>query len=76
MKLRTIVEIAAIGGLLYAHRRRGGEWTIESLKHSAIDLLGGGQQPREQLRSEREVVPEVAKTVAEATAVPSTPVSR
>ena len=68
MKLRTIVEIAAVGGLLYAHRRRGGEWTIDSFRQSAIDLFGGTKQ--EPTRSERDVVHEVAKTVAEATASP------
>jgi hypothetical protein len=38
MKLRNIVGLALIGGALYEHRRRGGEWTVESIKASLTDL--------------------------------------
>ena len=38
MKFRNILGLGAIGGALYAHRKHGGEWTLESFKQSLIDL--------------------------------------
>jgi hypothetical protein len=38
MKIRTMLGLAAIGGLLYLHRERGGEWTVDSFKQTARDL--------------------------------------
>ncbi len=34
MKMRTLLGVAAIGGLYYAHRKRGGELTVASIKDS------------------------------------------
>lgn len=39
MKIRTVIGFALIGGALYAHRRHGGEWTIESFRESVDDLF-------------------------------------
>lgn len=38
MKLRTVIGLALVGGALYAHRRHGGEWTIDSFRDSLDDL--------------------------------------
>ena len=38
MKLRTVIGLGLIGGALYAHRRHGGEWTIDSFRDSLDDL--------------------------------------
>lgn len=50
MKFRTMLGLAAIGGLLYAHRRRGGEWTLESFEDSARQLWHALQQGGERAR--------------------------
>jgi hypothetical protein len=34
MKFRTVLGIAALGGAYYAHRKRGGELTADSVKDS------------------------------------------
>ena len=34
MKIRTLLGLAAVGGAYYAHRKRGGELTAESVKDS------------------------------------------
>ena len=44
MKIATIIGIAAVGGFFYAHRQRGGELTLESMKATAKSLLGAVQQ--------------------------------
>jgi len=51
MKIKTMLGLAAIGGLLYAHRRRGGEWTVESLKRSASDLLGFASEKAREVQT-------------------------
>ena len=38
MKFRTMLGLAAVGGLLYWHRKRGGEWTMASFQDTARDL--------------------------------------
>ena len=38
MKFRTMLGLAAVGGFLYWHRQRGGDWTIASFQKSAGDL--------------------------------------
>jgi hypothetical protein len=34
MKIRTLLGMAAVGGAYYAHRKRGGELTADSMKDS------------------------------------------
>ncbi len=44
MKLGTLLGAAAIGGFYYAHKKRGGEMTLDSIKETARNLLGTVQQ--------------------------------
>lgn len=43
MKIRTLLGLAAIGGVAYAHNRRGGEWTLDGIKGTLRDLFAGAQ---------------------------------
>ena len=69
MKLRTLIGLAAIGGFLYAHARRGGELTLESFRQTALDLFGQVKSEAGELkeRAGRKVMHEVSSTVASAT---------
>jgi hypothetical protein len=53
MKLRTMFGLAAIGGLLYAHKRHGGTFTIDSFRQSGRDLWNGARN-RVRTYAERE----------------------
>ncbi|GEM_PF-2499267 len=44
MKLGTLLGAAAIGGFFYAHQKRGGEFTLDSLKQTARSLFSSVQQ--------------------------------
>jgi len=54
MTFRKLVALAGIGGLLYAHRKRGGEFTLESFKQSWNDLVSGAKSKAADLRSQAE----------------------
>ena len=54
MTFRKLVALAGIGGLLYAHRKRGGEFTLESFKQSWNDLVSGAKNKAADLRSSAE----------------------
>lgn len=41
MKIRTLLGLTVLGSAAYAHRRNGGEFTIESMKKSWNDLWSG-----------------------------------
>ena len=43
MKIRTLLGLAAIGGVAYAHNKRGGEWTLDGIKDTLRDLFSGMQ---------------------------------
>lgn len=43
MKIRTLLGLAAIGGVAYAHQKRGGEWTLDGIKETLRDLFSGAQ---------------------------------
>jgi hypothetical protein len=43
MKIRTLLGLAAIGGVAYAHNKRGGEWTLDGIKDTLRDLFSGAQ---------------------------------
>jgi hypothetical protein len=43
MKIRTLLGLAAIGGVAYAHNKRGGEWTLDGIKETLRDLFSGVQ---------------------------------
>lgn len=50
MKFRTMLGLAAIGGVMYMHKKRGGEWTLESFKDSARQLLKGIEASAEKAK--------------------------
>ena len=52
MKIRNMFGLAAIGGLLYLHKKRGGEFTMESFRDSAKQLWHGVQASAEKAKAE------------------------
>jgi hypothetical protein len=52
MKIRTMIGLGAIGSLLYLHRKRGGEWTVDSFADSAKQLWHGVQKAAEKAADE------------------------
>ena len=36
--LKRLIGIAAVGGVAYAHKQRGGEWTLDSVKDTLKHL--------------------------------------
>lgn len=73
MKIRTLLGLAAIGGVAYAHNKRGGEWTLDGIKETLRQLFSGVQdkvrdfaeQAKEQIsqqQQERDVSPGVGGT--------------
>ena len=68
MTFRKMVGLAAIGGLLYAHKRRGGEFTLASFKESWNDLIEGAKMKAMDARAAAESkLHETAERVADAT---------
>jgi hypothetical protein len=62
MKIRTMLGLGAVGGLLYLHRKRGGEWTVDSLRDSARELWRGIERSAERARRDaRDAVREGAR---------------
>lgn len=51
MKFRTLLGIAAVGGAYYAHRKRGGELTADSVKDSLRALRDSVDGAFQKLRS-------------------------
>lgn len=51
MKMK-LIGLAAIGGLLYAHKRRGGEWTLDSFKTTLRDLWSSASRKASQIRDD------------------------
>ena len=43
MKIRTLLGLAAIGGVAYAHNKRGGEWTLDGIKGTLRELFSNAQ---------------------------------
>lgn len=54
MTFRKLVGLAAIGGIIYAHRKHGGEMNIESFKQSGRDLMDGLKGKARDIRAEAE----------------------
>ena len=68
MAFKKFVALAGIGGLLYAHRKHGGEWTVDSFKQSWNDLIDGFKARAQDLRSQAESrLHEAAAKVSDAT---------
>jgi|GEM_PF-5914084 len=38
LNLKSLIGLAAIGGVAYAHKQRGGEWTLDSVKDTLRHL--------------------------------------
>jgi hypothetical protein len=54
MALKKLVGLAALGGFLYAHKRRGGQLTIDSFKETARGLLDDVKNKARDIRSQAE----------------------
>jgi hypothetical protein len=65
MKIRNVIGLAAIGGLLYMHRKRGGEWTVDSVRDSAKQLWNGVQAGAEKAKAEARRELEDARSAAQ-----------
>jgi len=67
MKIRTLLGLAAIGGVAYAHNKRGGEWTLDGIKETLRQLFSGVQdklqefadEAKERLGQEKDITPDV-----------------
>lgn len=68
MTFRKLVALAGIGGLLYAHKRHGGTFTMDSFKQSWNDLIAGARTRAQDLRTQAETrLHEAATKVSDAT---------
>ena len=65
MTFRKLVGLAAIGGLLYAHKRRGGQMNMESFKQSARDLVDGAKAKAQDLKVQAEQKLQDARVAAD-----------
>jgi hypothetical protein len=54
MALKKLVGLAALGGFLYAHKRRGGQLTLDSMKETARGLLDDVKNKARDIRSQAE----------------------
>lgn len=54
MKFRNLMMLAGIGGLVYAHKKRGGELTLESFKSRGRDLLDQARSRIDDLKAQAE----------------------
>lgn len=43
LTLKRLIGLAAIGGVAYAHKQRGGEWTVASIKDTLRSLWSEAQ---------------------------------
>jgi hypothetical protein len=68
MKFRNMIMLAGIGGLVYAHKKRGGEMTLESFKNSGRDLLDKARSRVDDLKAQAESrIHDVAGKVVDST---------
>ena len=49
MKIRNMIGLALIGTAVYAHKQRGGEFTVESFKQSFRDLVNAIQNKADRV---------------------------
>lgn len=65
LSLNRLVGLAAIGGLAYAHKRRGGEWTLDSVKTTVRELWSSANSRLAPMREElRDAVAHVSETAS------------
>lgn len=68
MKFRNLLMLAGIGGLVYAHKKRGGQMTLDSFKSSGRDLLDKARSRIDDLKSQAESrIHDVAGKVVDST---------
>lgn len=54
MKIRTLLGLTVIGSAIYAHKRNGGDFTVESMKKSLNDLWSGIQGKARDVKARAE----------------------
>ena len=54
MTFKKLLMLGGIGGLVYAHRKRGGQMTLDSFKQSGRDLIDGLKSRAMDLRQQAE----------------------
>lgn len=54
MAFKKLVGLAALGGFLYAHKRRGGTLTMDSFRDTARGLLSDLKTKAQDLKSQAE----------------------
>jgi hypothetical protein len=54
MALKKLVGLAALGGFLYAHKRRGGQMTLDSFKETARGLFDDVKVRARDIRNQAE----------------------
>jgi hypothetical protein len=52
--IRKLVGLAALGGFLYAHKRRGGQLTFDSFKQTARGLFDDAKARAMDIKSQAE----------------------
>lgn len=68
MTFRKLIILAGIGGLVYAHRKRGGQMTVDSFKQSGRDFLDMAKGRVDEIRSQAETkLHDAANKVADRT---------
>jgi hypothetical protein len=68
MKIRTLLGLTVIGSAIYAHKRNGGEFSVESIRKSLHDLWSGIQGKASDVKAKAaelaDKVPDKAKGAA------------
>lgn len=54
MALKKLVGLAALGGFLYAHKKRGGQLTMDSFRDTARGLFDDVKMKARDIRSQAE----------------------
>jgi hypothetical protein len=54
MTFRKLVGLAAIGGFLWQHQKRGGQWTLDSFKQTARGLFDDAKFRAQNIKREAE----------------------
>ena len=54
MTFRKLLFLGGLGGLAYAHKKRGGQWTMDSIRQSGHELINGVKSRAMDLRQQAE----------------------
>ena len=69
MKIRTLLGLTVIGSAVYAHKRNGGDFSVESMKKSLSDLWAGIRGKAGEVKAKAtelaDKVPDKAKGIAD-----------